>query len=90
MALVYNKDQTLPLAAVDDRTRTFFANHGGTAYRPSRIKTPATIASRGSKVPMAGIEMLKTCTKPVTISQMLNKSIPRFLVTFMLFTSSRH
>jgi hypothetical protein len=38
-------------------------------------------------VPMAGIWMVTTYNKPVTMSQMPNKSIPRFFVRFILFTS---
>jgi hypothetical protein len=56
-------------------------------HRPSSSETPAPIASRASTVPMAGIVMLPTCSRPVTMSQLPSKSIPRFFVSSMLFTS---
>ena len=31
--------------------------------------------------------MLTTCSRPITMSHMPSKSIPRFFVRFMLFTS---
>ena len=58
-----------------------------TAYRPSKIKTPAAMA----RIAMitGRPEKLKpsNAISPVKMSQMLNKSIPRFLVSLILFTS---
>lgn len=50
------------------------------AYRPSRIKTPAAIASMARIIPMDGIGTLTTCVSPVTMSQIPSNSIPRFLL----------
>ncbi|MGP8090262.1 MAG: hypothetical protein ACLPUX_09210, partial [Syntrophobacteraceae bacterium] len=61
------------------------------AYRLMAINTPAAIARRGSKEWTAGIPSDTVCIRPVRMSQIPSKSIPRFFVSFrfMFFNSSK-
>jgi len=53
------------------------------AYRPIRIKTPAAIARMAMRVPSPEKLRLRSGINPVKMSQMLNKSMPRFLGSFI-------
>src|SRR5262245_57960573 len=51
------------------------------------INAPATTASNAISIPIPAMEILATCNRPVRISQMPSRSIPKFRVTRMMFTS---
>jgi hypothetical protein len=53
------------------------------AYRPMRIKTPAVIARMAMRVPSPEKLRLSSGINPVKMSQILNKSMPRFLGSFI-------
>jgi hypothetical protein len=57
----------------------------GRVYLPMRIKAPAAMATIAKKVPSSEKLILSRGMSPVRMSQMPNKSIPRFLVTFINF-----
>jgi hypothetical protein len=57
----------------------------GRVYLPMRIKAPAAMATIAKKVPSPEKLILSRGMSPVRMSQMPNKSIPRFLVTFINF-----
>jgi hypothetical protein len=55
---------------------------------PNRINRPATIATMANMIKTIGIAIAGMKYKrPVTISQMPNKVIPRLLLIFILHTS---
>src|SRR5579864_4307893 len=63
----------------------------GQPYRPSRIATPATIASTADTCTILTALILTNDVTPVTTSQTPNKSMPQFLLrVHNISRSSRH
>jgi hypothetical protein len=74
----------------DDSITLGFLPHAGAwfsmcypTYRPRPIKTPAAIARKAMIIPRPEKLRFRSGMSPVAMSQMPNKSMPRFLVSFM-------